>query len=94
MLFAMNFMIVPGMLVCSSFQISLYMFIGSKVLPISSAKVIDRAGRAIWLNPFAAVYLMCIVPSLYSIVVVSAVLRGCVCCYVRKKALFKCLSNY
>ena len=48
-------MIVPGMLVCSSFLISVCMFIVSKVLLISSATVIVRAGRDIWLNPFATV---------------------------------------
>ena len=41
-------MIVCGILVCSSFLISV-----SKVLLISSATVIVRVGRAIWLNPFA-----------------------------------------
>ena len=40
----MNLTIVPGMLVCSSFLISVYMFIVSKALPISSATVIVRAG--------------------------------------------------
>ena len=45
-------MIVPGMFVCSSFLISVCMFIGSKALLISSATVIVRAGGAIWLNPF------------------------------------------
>ena len=44
-------MIVPGMLVCSSFLISVCMFIVSKALLISSATVIVRAGGAIWLNP-------------------------------------------
>ena len=48
----MNLMIVPGMLVCSSFLISVCMFIVSKALLISSATVIVRAGGAIWLNPF------------------------------------------
>ena len=48
-------MIVPGMLVRSSFQISVFMFIVSKAFLISSAAVIVRAGRAIWLNPFATV---------------------------------------
>ena len=47
--------IVPGIVVCSSFLISVCMFIVSKVLPISSATVIVRAGGAIWLNPFATV---------------------------------------
>ena len=47
--------IVPGMLVCSSFLISVCMFIVSKSLLISSATVIVRAGGAIWLKPFATV---------------------------------------
>ena len=46
-------MIVPGMLVCSSFLLSMYMFIVSKVLLISIAAIIVRAGGDIWLNPFA-----------------------------------------
>ena len=48
-------MIVPGMLVCSSFLISVCMLIVSKALLISSATVIVRAGGAIWLNRFATV---------------------------------------
>ena len=40
---------------CSTFLISVCMFIVSKVLLISSATVIVRAGGAIWLNPFATV---------------------------------------
>ena len=48
-------MIVPGMLVCSRFLINVYMFIVWKVLLISSATVIVRAGGAIWLYPFATV---------------------------------------
>ena len=51
----MNLMIVPGMLVCSSFLISVCMFIVSQALLISSATVIVRAGGAMWLNPFATV---------------------------------------
>ena len=43
------------MFVCSSFLISVCMFIVSKDLLISSATVIVRAGGAIWLNPFATV---------------------------------------
>ena len=39
----MNLMIVPGMFVCSSFLISVCMFIVSKALLISSATVIVRA---------------------------------------------------
>ena len=48
-------MIVPGMLVCSSFLISVCMFIVTKALLIWSATVIVRTGGAIWLNPFAMV---------------------------------------
>ena len=59
----MNLMIVRGMFVCSSFLISVCMFIVSKDLLISSTTVIVRAGGAIWLNPFAC-YLVCVVPSL------------------------------
>ena len=51
----MNLMIVPGMLVYSSFLISVCMFIVSKALLISSDTVIVRVERAIWLNPFATV---------------------------------------
>ena len=51
----MNLMIVPGILVCSSFLISVCMFIVSKDVLISSATVIIRAGGAIWVNPFATV---------------------------------------
>ena len=47
--------LVPGMFVCSSFLISVCMFIVSKALLISSATVIVRAGGAIWLNPLATV---------------------------------------
>ena len=52
---AINFIIAPGMLVCSSFLISVCMFIVSKALLISSATVIVSAGGAIWLNPFSTV---------------------------------------
>ena len=48
-------MIVPGILVCSSFLISMCIFIVSKALLISSVTVIVRAGEAIWLNNFATV---------------------------------------
>ena len=51
----MNLMGVPGMLVCSSFLISVCMFIVSKALLISSVTVNVRAWGAIWLNPFAMV---------------------------------------
>ena len=48
-------MIVPGILVCNSFLISVCMCILSKALLISSAIVSVSAGRAIWLNPFSVV---------------------------------------
>ena len=51
----MNLMIVPGMFVCSSFLISVCMFIVSKALLTSSATVIVCVRGAIWLNPFATV---------------------------------------
>ena len=58
-------MIVPGMFVCSSFLISVCMFIVSKALLISSDTMIVRAGGAIWLNTLLLrCYLVCVVPSL------------------------------
>ena len=53
-------MIVPGMLVCSSFLISVCMFIVSKALLTSSATVIVRAGRAILVEPLCyGVFTVC-----------------------------------
>ena len=43
------------MFVCSSSLISVYMFIVSKALLISSATVIVRSGGAIWFNTIATV---------------------------------------
>ena len=43
----MNLMIVPGMFVCSSFLISMCMFIVSKALLISSATVLFSACSAV-----------------------------------------------
>ena len=88
--FLMNFMIMSGIFVCSSFLISMCMFIVSKALLRSGATVIVRVGGAVCLSPFAmvlfnvcsSVIIECFVP----------VLRGCVCCYVRKKALLQCLQ--
>ena len=54
-------MIVHGMFVCSSFLISVCMFLVSKALLISSATVIVHAGGAIWLNPFATMFVNCLV---------------------------------
>ena len=64
MQFAINLIIMPGILVCSSFQIRVCMFIVWKALLISSATMIVRAGGVIWLNPFVTVLLMCVVSSL------------------------------
>ena len=91
-------MIVPVMFVCSSFLISVCMFIVSKALLISSATVIVRAGGAIWLNPFATVlFSVCSAVTVECCVLYPCcmgVLHGRVCCYVRKKALLQCLCNY
>ena len=51
----MNLMIVPGMFVCSTFLISVCMFIVLEALLILSSTMIVSAGAAIWLNPFATV---------------------------------------
>ena len=47
----MNFMIVSGMLVCSSFLISVCKYIVSKSLFISNATVIVRAGGGYLVEP-------------------------------------------
>ena len=70
-------MIVPGMLVCSSFLISVCMFIVSKALLISSVTVIVRAGGAIWLNPFYTV-LFTVCNAVTLVLCFVPVLRGCV----------------
>ena len=81
-------MIVPGILVCISFHISVCMVIVSKALLILCVTVIVSAVGAIWLNPFATV--------LFN--VCSAVTVECcvwyICCYVRNKALLQCFCNY
>ena len=46
---------MPGMFVCSSFLISVCMFIVWKSLLIWNDTVVVRAGGAIWLNPFVTV---------------------------------------
>ena len=76
----MNLMIVPGMFVCSSFLISVCMFIVSKALLISSATVIVRAGGAIWLDLLLRCYLVCVVPSLYNVVFCTRVPWACLVC--------------
>ena len=82
-------MIVPGMFVCSSFLISVCMFIVSKALLISSATVIVRAGGAIWLNPFATVlFNVCSAVTVECCVLYPCCMGsvfGMFVCYVRKK---------
>ena len=87
-------MIMPGILVCSNFRISVCMFIVSKALLISS--VIVRVGGDIWLNPFVTVlFTVCSVVTVECCVMYP-------CCVgvfgmfvdVRKKALLQCLCNY
>ena len=88
-------MIVPGMFVCSSFLISVCMFIVSKALLISSATVIVRAGGAIWLNPFATVlFSVCSAVTVECCVLYLWYTVWYVCCYVRKKARFQCFCIY
>ena len=89
-------MIVPAMFLCSSFLISVCMFIVVKALLISSATVIVRAGEAIWLIPLLRCYLVCGCRHCRVLCFVP-VLHGCVwyvCCYVGKKARLRCLCNY
>ena len=74
----MNFMIVHGMLVCSSFLISVCMFIVSKALLISSATVMFAQGEPFSLTSLLRFYLMCVVPSLYYCVVLYLC---CVCMF-------------
>ena len=71
-------MIVPRILVCSSFLISVYIFIVSKALLMSSATVIVRAGGAILFNLFATVL----------ITVCSAVTVECCVLYPRCVGVF------
>ena len=79
---------MPGILVCSSFLISVCMFIVSKALLISSATVIIRTGGAIWLNPFTMVlFNVCSVVTVECCVLYATLLPGCVWYvfyYVRK----------
>ena len=53
-------MIVPGILVCSSFLMSVCMFIVSKALPISSATVIVRAGGGHLVEPLCYGVVYCV----------------------------------
>ena len=72
-------MIVHGMIVCSSFLISVCMFIVLIDLLISSATVIVRAGGAIWLNPVAMV-LFCVCSVVIVVVFCTRVAWVCLVC--------------
>ena len=56
----MNLVIVPGMFDCSSFRISVCMFIVSKALLISSATVIVRAGGSHFVEPLCYGVILCV----------------------------------
>ena len=72
-------MIMSGMLICSSFPISVGMFIVSKTLLISSITVIFGARVPIWLNPFATVlFNVCSSVTVGRVLCSVPVLRGCV----------------
>ena len=90
-------MIVPGILLCCSFLISVCMFILSKafLISISNATVIVRARGAIWLNPFATVlFNVCSAVTVVCFLPVLLVRVWYVCCYVRKKALLLLTYGY
>ena len=78
----MNLMIVPGMLVSSSFLISMCMFIVSKALLIPSATVIVRAvgGGDIWLNPLCYGVAYCVLCRHCRVLCFVPVLRVCLYC--------------
>ena len=86
-------MIVPGMLVCSTFLISVCMFIVSNALLILIATASVRAEGAIWLNPFVTL--------LFNVCSAVTVLYPC-CVSVfgmfdvtqRKRALLQYLCTY
>ena len=73
-------MIVSGILVYSSFLISVRLFIVSKALFISSATAIVLAEGAIWLNPYSTVlFTVCSAVTLYCCVY-SCVAWVCLVC--------------
>ena len=91
-----NFVNVPGILVCISFLISVCMYNVLKDLLISSAIVIVRAGEAIWLNPFATVLFSVCSAVTVECCVLYPCLHGCVWyvfLYVREKALLQCFCT-
>ena len=87
---------VHGILVCSTFLISVCMYNVLKALLISSAIVIVRAGEAIWLNPFATVLFSVCSAVTVECCVLYPCLHGCVWyvfCYVRENALLQCFCT-
>ena len=85
--------VVPGTFVCSSFLISVFMFIVSKALLISSATVIVRAGGAIWLNPFSTVlFSVCSAVTVECCVLYPCCMGGFVNCLVKQFAI--CLGVF
>ena len=87
-------MSVPAILVCSSFLISVYVFIVSKALLILSATVIVREGGVILVEPpLLQCCLMCVVPSLYSVVFCTRVAWVCLVCLLLCKVECSSLSS-
>ena len=85
---------MPGILVCSSFLISVCMFIVSKALLVSIATMIVRARGAILLNPFATVlFTVC---SAVVFCLCTRVAWVCSVCLLlcKEKALLQYLSSY
>ena len=87
-------MIVPGILVYSSFLIIVCMLIVSIALLISNATVIVRTGGAIWVNPFSTVlFTVCSSVTVECCVCTRIAWVCLVCLLARKKALLQCLCN-
>ena len=76
----MNLMIVPGMLVCSSFLITVCIFIVSKDLLMSSATVIVPAGGGHLVEPLCYGVVYCVYCRHCRVLCLVLVLRGCLAC--------------
>ena len=76
MWFTMNLIIMTGILVCSSFLISVCIFIVLKALLITSVTLIVRAGVAIWLNPLLPCCLLWCGPRIASLPLPRYVIRN------------------
>ena len=85
-------MIVPGMLVCSSFSNKcVYVYWVKSFAHIKCYSYCSRMG-GMWLNPFATV-LFTLCNAVTVVLCFVLVLCGCFCGYVRKKA-FSSVCNY